>query len=124
MDLYKWAYRLLPAVSSDLVVDAYKLAKAIREVDMRASPYDLADLGYPPISIETAAGKADYVARQREFAARGSQLRQRLLDAVGALNPPPPTDSPPRAAITPRRTHPREAGDRNARAAEPARWTI
>jgi hypothetical protein len=124
MDLYKWAYRLLPAVSSDLVVDAFELAKAIREVDMRASPYDLADLGYPPIPIETADGKADYVARQREFAARGSQLRQRLLDAVGALNPPPPTDSPPRAAITPRRTHPREAGDRNARAAEPARWTI
>lgn len=124
MDLYKWAYRLLPAVSSDLVVDAFELAKAIREVDMRASPYDLADLGYPPIPIETAAGKADYVARQREFAARGSQLRQRLLDAVGALNAPPPDDSPQRAAVTLRRSHRGGAGDRNSRAAEPARWTI
>lgn len=87
MDLYKWAYRLLPVVSSDLVVDAFELARQIRAVDMRASPYDLADLGYPPIPIETTAGKAEYVARQREFAQQGAQLRQRLLDAVADLSP-------------------------------------
>ncbi|WP_420121437.1 3-methyladenine DNA glycosylase [Nakamurella sp.] len=85
MDLYKWAYRLLPAVDSDLVVDAFELARAIREVDMRASPYDLTDLGYPAIPIETPAGKAEYVARQREFAERGGRLRRRLLDAVQAI---------------------------------------
>ncbi len=85
MDLYKWAYRLLPAVPSDLVVDAFELARAIREVDMRASPYDLADLGYPPIRIETPAGKAEYVARQREFAARARPLRQRLSTMLGEL---------------------------------------
>ncbi len=88
MDLYKWAYRLLPAVPSDLVLDAFELARAIREVDMRASPYELADLGYPPIAIETPAGKAEYVARQREFAVQGSHLRRRLLDAVAGLGPP------------------------------------
>jgi hypothetical protein len=82
MDLYKWAYRLLPVVPSDLVVDAFELAKAIREIDMRASPYDLADLGYQPIPIETAAGKADYVARQRDFTQRAGHVRRRLLDAL------------------------------------------
>jgi len=82
MDLYKWAYRLLPVTSSDLVADAFELARAIREIDMRASPYDLADLGYPPIPIETAAGKAEYVTRQRDFSARAQVIRGRLLTAL------------------------------------------
>ena len=87
MDLYKWSYRLLPVVPSDLVIDAFELARRIRAVDMRASPYDLANLGYPPIPIETAAGKAEYVARQREFAEQSAQLRRRLLDALADLSP-------------------------------------
>jgi len=78
MDLYKWAYRMLPVVPSSLLVDCFRLARAIREVDMRASPYDLSDLGYPPIPIETAAGKAEYVAAQRDFASAGQLLRGRL----------------------------------------------
>ena len=41
MDLYKWAYKLTPAVPSDLVMDCFDLARDIRELDMRASPYDL-----------------------------------------------------------------------------------
>jgi hypothetical protein len=86
MDLYKWAFRLLPVVPSDLVVDAFVLARAIREVDMRASPYDLADLGYSPIRIETAAGKAEYVTWQREFAGRADRLRQRLLTALNPVD--------------------------------------
>lgn len=94
MDLYKWAYRLLPAVPSDLVVDAFELARAIREIDMRASPYDLADLGYPAIPIETPAGKAEYVARQREFAERGGRLRRRLLAAVAGIEAPEPETGP------------------------------
>ena len=36
-----------------LVIDCLELAFGIREVDMRASPYDLVALGYPPIKIET-----------------------------------------------------------------------
>lgn len=86
MDIYKWAYRLLPVVPSDLVVDAFVLARAIREVDMRASPYDLADLGYPPIPIETAAGKAQYVAAQREFTQRSQALRARVLDILDRVD--------------------------------------
>ncbi len=87
MDVYKWAYRLLPVVPSDLVVDAFELARSIREVDMRASPYNLTDLGYPPIPVETAAGKATYVAAQRGFTERAQVLRRRLLDALASLPP-------------------------------------
>jgi hypothetical protein len=79
MDLYKWAYKLAPAVPGELLADCLELAADVRELDMRASPYDLADLGYPPVAIETAEGKAAYVAAQRRFAERGAVLRQRLL---------------------------------------------
>ncbi len=78
MDLYKWAFRLSPVVSSDLLLDCFRLARQIREVDMRASPYDLTALGYRPITIETAAGKNEYVTAQRDFAARGQALRTRM----------------------------------------------
>lgn len=79
MDLYKHAFRLTPLVSSDLVADAFELAWDIRELDMRASPYDFTALGFAPVRIETAEGKAEYVARQRDFAERGAPLRQRLI---------------------------------------------
>ncbi|HVN13499.1 MAG TPA: 3-methyladenine DNA glycosylase [Kineosporiaceae bacterium] len=86
MDLYKWAYKLLPAVPSELVVDAFELARDVRELDMRASPYDLSGLGYEPVRIETPAGKAAYVAAQRAFARRGSRLRSLLLEALARLD--------------------------------------
>lgn len=82
MDLYKWAYRLVPLVSSDLVVDCFELARDVRDLDMRASPYDLRELGYPPVPIETAQGRTEYVAMQREFAERAAELRRRLLAAL------------------------------------------
>ena len=85
MDLYKWAYKLSPAVPSDLVMDCFDLARDIRELDMRASPYDLRELGYEPVPIETPQGKAAYAAAQRGFAARGQALRARLLDALDEL---------------------------------------
>jgi hypothetical protein len=85
MDLFKWAYKLSPAVPGDLLADCLDLAGEIRELDMRASPYDLRDLGYPPVAIETPEGKAEYVAAQRAFAARGAVLRRRLLDVCDTL---------------------------------------
>ena len=85
MDLYKHAFRLSPMVSSDLVVDCFELARDIRELDMRAAPYDLADLGFEPLLVETPAGKADYAAAQRAFVERGTPLRARLLDACADL---------------------------------------
>ncbi|WP_205843751.1 3-methyladenine DNA glycosylase [Nakamurella deserti] len=86
MDLYKWAYKMLPAVSSEFVLTCFRLARDVRELDMRASPYDLRDLGYVPVPIETAAGKAEYVAGQRAFAARAAVLRAELLTALSRLD--------------------------------------
>jgi hypothetical protein len=85
MDLYKWAYKLSPATPGELVADCFELAVEIRELDMRASPYDLREHGYEPVAIETPAGKAEYVAAQRGFAERGAALRQRLLDICDQL---------------------------------------
>ncbi|WP_324274738.1 3-methyladenine DNA glycosylase [Blastococcus brunescens] len=85
MDLYKWAYKLSPATPGELVADCFELAVEIRELDMQASPYDLAAHGYAPVAIETPEGKAEYVAAQRGFAERGAVLRQRLLDVCDAL---------------------------------------
>ncbi len=86
MDLYKWAYKLAPALPSELVMDCFELSWRIRAMDMRASPYDLTGWGYPPIPIETAAGKADYVARQRAFSAEAAVLRGRLRAALDVLD--------------------------------------
>jgi hypothetical protein len=90
MDLYKHAFRLSPLVASELVADCFELAWDIRELDMRASPYDFSALGFTPVAIETASGKAEYVAAQRDFAERGAPLRarlvaesERLLEAAG-----------------------------------------
>jgi hypothetical protein len=67
------------------VADCFELALAVREVDMRASPYDLSGHGYDPVAIETPEGKAEYVAAQRGFAERGAVLRRRLLEVCDAL---------------------------------------
>jgi hypothetical protein len=85
MDLYKWAYKLSPATPGELVADCFELAAEIRELDMRASPYDLTAHGYAPVAIETPEGKAEYAAEQRGFAARGAVLRGRLLDVSETL---------------------------------------
>ena len=79
MDLYKWAFKLAPYSPAELIADCFELARDIREIDMRASPYDLRALGFEPIPIETEAGRADYERHQRHFAARGEPLRTRLM---------------------------------------------
>jgi hypothetical protein len=85
MDLYKHSFRLSPMVCSDLVADCFELARDIRVLDMRASPYDLTGLGYHPVRIETAEGRQEYVEGQRGFASRGAPLRQRLVDECARL---------------------------------------
>ncbi|KAA9135791.1 3-methyladenine DNA glycosylase [Microbacterium caowuchunii] len=82
MDLYKWAVKLGPLVPGDLLLDAFELARDIRELDMRASPYDLTDWGYSAVPVETAAGKAEYVAAQRRFTERAQPIRRALSDLV------------------------------------------
>jgi hypothetical protein len=85
MDLYKWTAKLAPAVPGELVLDCFELAREIRTLDMQASPYDVSSLGEPAVAIETPAGKAEYVARQRGFAERAAVLRQRLLEVTEGL---------------------------------------
>jgi hypothetical protein len=85
MDVYKWATKLGPAVPGDLLLDCFALARDIRTLDMRASPYDVTTYGLDPVAIETPDGKAEYVAQQRLFAARGNLLRERLVDVCEAL---------------------------------------
>lgn len=80
MDLYKWAYKLLPLLPSELLMDAFELSWRIRAMDMQAAPYDLADWGYQPIRIESAEGKAEYVAQQRAFSEESAAVRSRLLN--------------------------------------------
>jgi hypothetical protein len=87
MDLYRWAYKLAPLTPSELIADCFELAKQIRELDMRASPYDLADLGFPPVMIETPEGRAEYARYQREFAERAARLRQHLIDVCVTARP-------------------------------------
>ena len=79
MDLYKWAFKLAPFTPSELIADCFALARDIREIDMRASPYDFAALGFTPIRIETPEGRAEYESHQREFATRSQPLRHHLI---------------------------------------------
>lgn len=90
MDLYKHAFRLSPMVPSELVADCFDLAWDIRVLDMRAAPYDLADLGLEPVRIETAEGKREYAAAQAVFAERGAPLRARLVEWCERLLEPLP----------------------------------
>lgn len=85
MDCHKWATKLGPAVPGELALDCFELARDIRLLDMQASPYDLSSYGQPAVAIETPEGKAEYVARQREFSQRAGRLRARLIGVCAAL---------------------------------------
>lgn len=85
MDLYKWSFKLAPFSPSDLVADCFALAREIRTVDMRASPYDFRALGCVPIAIETPDGRAEYERLQRDFAGRSQPLRSRLISLCERL---------------------------------------
>lgn len=82
MDLYKWAFKCQSWISGELLLDAFALAKDLREIDMRASPYELSDYGYEPIAIETTEGRREYEAAQRALADRAMMVRQRLIEAL------------------------------------------
>lgn len=78
MDLYKLAYRLGPYIPAELIADCFELAAAAREVDMRASPYDLRSLGFAPIRIETREGREEYASEQRKISEWARSIRTRL----------------------------------------------
>jgi hypothetical protein len=82
MDLYKWTAKSMPWAGSELLLDCFELALELRELDMRASPYDLRPWGREPVCIENAEGRAQYEAEQRRLAAAARPLRRRLIDAL------------------------------------------
>lgn len=85
MDLYKWSYKLGPLVPSELLMNCLDLAADARALDMRASPYDLGAYGIEPIAIENAAGRTEYVRRQRDISDRAAPLRTALLQCCRKL---------------------------------------
>lgn len=86
MDLYRYAYKIAPWSSGELIADAFSLAWKARQIDMRASPYDLRSLGVEPLAIETRAGQEEYVELQRGLARLAEPLRQRLLEEYRRLH--------------------------------------
>lgn len=85
MDLYKHAQRFAPAIGSELVRLAFKLAKDIRTVDMQVAPYDLLDLGVIPIPVETVEGRQKFAELQLEFSLRAQEIRARLIAGLEAF---------------------------------------
>ena len=112
MDLYKWAYKSMPWIGSDLLADCFELAVELREVDMRASPYDVTSLGLSPIPVETDAGRDEYVELQRHLASRSGHLRGVLISALEAVCEMGPAESD-EATSTPASYHgaPGHTGD-------------
>lgn len=82
MDLYKWAAKSMPWIGSGLLLDCFELAMELRDLDMRASPYDLLAWGREPIRIETAEGRRIYEVEQKRLAAMAVPLRERLIEGL------------------------------------------
>ncbi|MFW6348463.1 MAG: 3-methyladenine DNA glycosylase, partial [Cyclonatronaceae bacterium] len=93
MDLYKWAYKMQPWISSHLMLAAFKLACKARLLDMQAGPYDLRELGYTPLPIETEAGRQEYKIRQAAIWKEAAPLREALINAMETLLKQVETDS-------------------------------
>ncbi len=85
MDLYKFAHKIAPWCSSELIADAFMLAADARRIDMRASPYDLRDQGFEPICIETSAGQEEYIREQRRLAEQAIPVRAALIEVYQVL---------------------------------------
>mgnify|MGYP006893240095 CR=1 FL=1 len=85
MDLYKWCFKLSPWCPSELTADAFELAREIRELDMRASPYDVSAYGLELVAIETPSGRSEYEYLQRAFAERARLIRARLIALCSSL---------------------------------------
>ena len=79
MDLYKWAAKSMPWIGAELLLDCFELATELRDLDMRASPYDLTAWGRAPVRIETAEGRRIYEMEQRRLADKAVPLRERLI---------------------------------------------
>jgi hypothetical protein len=85
MDLYKWAAKAMPWTGSELLLDCFELAVELRDLDMRASPYDLTGWGREPVCIETADGRRIYEEEQKRLAAAAAPLRALLIEVLSRM---------------------------------------
>lgn len=85
MDLYKWAAKSMPWIGSDLLLETFRLAVRLRDLDMRASPYDLSAWGVLPVKIETIEGRREYETEQRKLAEKARDLRNKLIGSLGCI---------------------------------------
>ena len=85
MDLYKWASKCMPWVGSQLLWQTFMLALETRELDMRASPYDLKGYGYEPVKIETSCGREQYAGEQRSIAGKAAVIRGEIIGALARV---------------------------------------
>jgi hypothetical protein len=86
MDVYKWAYKFYPWVSSETILAAFELAYKARYIDMKASPYDLSDQGVLPIKIETLDGKQEYKFEQEALSKKAKPIRAQLIEELKQLS--------------------------------------
>ncbi|MBD3616171.1 MAG: 3-methyladenine DNA glycosylase [Gracilimonas sp.] len=82
MDLYKWAFKIYPFISSNLILEAFELAVKARRIDMQASPYDLRNQGLQPIKIETESGRKEYKKKQEMIFEKGFPIRNEVIKAL------------------------------------------
>lgn len=85
MDLYKWAYKSSPWISSDLLARTLFFAIEARKIDMRASPYDLTSFGYEPIPVETPEGRRQYEHEQLALSRKGLPIRAELINSLNDI---------------------------------------
>jgi hypothetical protein len=85
MDLYKWSTKFWPWIGSDFIAETFFLALEARELDMRASPYDLQKKGYLPICVETEEGRLQYQQHQQALAEKAVPLRKKLKNFCSRL---------------------------------------
>ena len=85
MDLYKWAFKMYPWISSNTIRKAFELALETRVMDMKASPYDLRDFGLAPIKIETDEGRQEYMEKQRTIFDKAQPIRKQLIKEYNNL---------------------------------------
>jgi hypothetical protein len=81
MDLLFFAIRLGPFVPSDIFRECLKCAVEARQVDVRATPYDVPDA----ICVETLGGRKEYATEQQRLFEMAGPVRERLMGCYKAL---------------------------------------
>jgi hypothetical protein len=83
MDLLKHAIILsrypCGRVGNEVKIQCLKLALAAREIDVRASPYDVSPFGLEAIKVETEHGRRFYKKAQAQLMDHAAPIRAALI---------------------------------------------